>query len=66
MSDTYSEKAVERALMTKREVAFFLHVSERSIEVMVSKGRLPIIRFGPRLVRFPRAAVEKRLAELTS
>lgn len=43
-------------LVTKKEVAQFISVTTRTIEVMVRDGRIPVIRLG-RTVRFSLADV---------
>lgn len=51
---TGSEKTLDEKchrLVKKKEVAFFLSVTPRTIEHMVRDGRIPVIRIG-RTVRF--------------
>ena len=44
-------------LLDKRGVAALLSVSPRTIDSLVARGELPIVRFSKRLIRFPRAAI---------
>jgi excisionase family DNA binding protein len=46
-----------------KEAAEFLGVSEGTLRGYVCQKRIPHVRFGPRLVRFERRALEKWLAE---
>jgi excisionase family DNA binding protein len=44
--------------LTKAELATFLGVSERFIELEMARGRLTAVRFSPRLVRFRKVDVD--------
>jgi excisionase family DNA binding protein len=46
-------------LMTKREVARQLGVSERTVTRYVLRGYLPALRLSPRAIRFDASAVEE-------
>lgn len=52
-------------LVTKKELAKALKVSERHIERMVSLGQWPFYRFSPRVIRFDPEEV-KALGRLIS
>ena len=41
-----------RQFLSKKQLAAFLGVSSRTIENWLSEGRLPQLRFSPRLTRF--------------
>ena len=56
--------APELDLLTKREVAELLKVSEVTIARWLKQGRLPAYRVGPRAVRVRRADVERLMAPL--
>lgn len=49
----------EHELLTKEGVAEWLHVSTRTVESLMSDGRLPFVKLGHRTVRFRRADVQK-------
>jgi excisionase family DNA binding protein len=55
----------ESELLTKKQTAFYLQVSERTVDNLMSRRQLPFIRLGNRLIRFPKSAVKARLKELT-
>lgn len=47
----------DREFITKRDVAQLLGCSVRTVENLMAKGRLPVLRLSARLVRFPRTAI---------
>ena len=64
-SPTHGTEDRER-LLTKREVAQMLNLpSTRSIDELVRRRALPVIRFGWRTIRFSPRAVEAALEKLT-
>jgi excisionase family DNA binding protein len=50
-------------LMTPREVAERLAVTERHVQYLAYTGRLPRVRIGPKTPRFRRADVERLIAD---
>ena len=57
---------LSKRYLKKADVAELLGLCHRSIDNLVAAGKLPVCRLSRRIVLFPREAVEKRLAELTS
>jgi excisionase family DNA binding protein len=53
---------LKRRLLSKRELAAVLNVSERTIENWLSQKRIPRLRLSARLTRFNLAKVEAALA----
>lgn len=53
------------ALLTKGEVAQLLRVSTRTVENMTSRGLLPKIVLGTRLVRYPADGIRQVLEDST-
>lgn len=51
-------------LLTKEEIAGYLHLSPRTIESWVSRGRIPHIKLG-RAVRFDVKAIQEWLKTKT-
>jgi excisionase family DNA binding protein len=43
--------------LDKQGVAALLSVSKRTVDSMLARGELPVVRLSKRLVRFPRQAV---------
>ena len=52
-------------LLTKREVAELLRVSTRTVENLTSRGVLPKIILGTRLVRYPADGIQRGLDQST-
>jgi len=52
-------------LMTKREVARRLGLSEASVERVILRGELPVVKVSQRAVRIPGSAVEAFIEERT-
>jgi len=52
----------EKKLLTVADVAKRLSVSTRTIQRLVAGRRLPVIRLGPRLIRFDPARIEQWIA----
>ena len=52
-------------LLTKREVAELLRVSTRTVENLTSRGVLPKIVLGTRLVRYPADGIQRVLDQST-
>jgi excisionase family DNA binding protein len=50
----------EPALLTARELASYLNVSEKAIRKHTDAGRLPVVRFG-RCLRFPKIEIDRRI-----
>lgn len=50
-------------LMTYEDAESFLNIKRNTLYCLVSEGRIPYVRFGPRLVRFVRAELEAWVAE---
>ena len=50
------------ATLTVREAAAYLHIGKNLCWLMVWEGKLPVIRFGRRVL-IPKAALDKMLAE---
>lgn len=48
---------------TKAEVARLLRCSTRTVERRVRDGKIPVIDLGGRLPRFPKAAIDRLVAE---
>jgi len=44
-------------LLRRREVAQVLGISERTVQDMMKRGDLPVVRLANRTVRFPREAI---------
>jgi excisionase family DNA binding protein len=55
-----------QTLFTVKELAELLKVSPLSLYHWISEGRLPVIRFSKRCVRFRECDVEKLLDDLRS
>jgi excisionase family DNA binding protein len=51
-----------RPLLTVREAAERLRVSDKTVRRMITKGEIPVIRVGPRLIRIP----EEIITDMTS
>jgi excisionase family DNA binding protein len=51
--------AAPDALLTREETARLLNVGARTVDGWVRAGRLPVVRFTPRLVRFRRADLDR-------
>jgi len=54
--------AANRLLLSKRELAAVLNVSERTIENWISEKRIPQLKLSSRLTRFSLAKVQAALA----
>jgi excisionase family DNA binding protein len=52
-------------LLTKREVARRLGLSEASVERVILRGELPVVKVSQRAVRIPGSAVEAFIEERT-
>jgi excisionase family DNA binding protein len=50
-------------LLRAREVASILRVHAKTSYQLAREGRLPVVRLGPRAVRFRREDVERLVAE---
>ena len=57
--------ARSRELMTYREVADELNMPIGTVCALVKQARIPHVRLGKRIVRFPRAAIEEWLAAMS-
>ena len=57
-----TELKTER-LLTRRELAEYLSVSENSVDRYVKYDRLPFIRLGKRSIRFRRGSVDLWIEE---
>lgn len=53
--------ATERLLLTRRECAQVLGLSERTVYELTKSGALPSVRFGARGVRYPVDAVKRAI-----
>jgi excisionase family DNA binding protein len=47
-------------LLTKRDVARWLQVSERGVESLTEAGRLPAIKIGNKIMRWRRSDIEQQ------
>lgn len=56
-------KARQTFTYTKAEVARLLQCSPRTIERRVREGKIPTVDLGGRLPRFPKAAIDRLMAE---
>lgn len=56
-------RATKNDLLTVPEVAALLRISVGATYSLVTSGRIPHLRLGPRTIRFERGAVEAWLAE---
>jgi excisionase family DNA binding protein len=54
------------AYLTVADVAARFQVSNRTVERMISTGQLSAVRFGPKLLRIPPAALSERSAPLVN
>jgi excisionase family DNA binding protein len=48
-------------ILTRREAALFLRVSERHLRTLIKEGRIPEIRLGRRVRRYRKSALLKAL-----
>lgn len=48
-------------LIDKKALSRFLGISVRTLTTLMSRGRIPYIRIGPRLIRFSLAEVKEVL-----
>jgi excisionase family DNA binding protein len=53
---------IPKRLLSKRELATILSVSQRTVENWLSRKMIPCLRLSPRLTRFSLAKVEAALA----
>lgn len=58
-----AEQVATNSLLNKRELAARLGVHPRTVDNLLAKGAIPVIRLTPKLVRFNLAAVMARLQE---
>jgi len=63
LQDTTEERD---ELWQKKDVAAFLGISKRSVEVLVSERRIPFLRLGHRTLRFRKADVLRALNRFTT
>jgi excisionase family DNA binding protein len=57
-----SQGVLPKRLLSKRELANVLNISERTIENWLAQRRIPRLRFSNRLTRFSLPKVEEALA----
>ncbi len=58
-----NDKVLSLRLLTKKEVAAIVGVTERTIEIWSEKGRIPApVKVGSRLVRWPANIIEQWIA----
>jgi excisionase family DNA binding protein len=56
---------MSRDVMTAKELARYLSVSETTIYRRVENGEIPFTKIGERLLRFPKLSIDRWLAEHT-
>lgn len=62
-SGSGNTETADPQLATKREIARRYAVSTRTVDNWIASRLIPVLRFGPRLVRFPVREVDRVLSE---
>ena len=57
---------MSREVMTAKELAKYLSISESTVYKRVDAGEIPYTKIGGRLLRFPKAIIDRWLAEHTT
>ena len=61
-----AQPAATRELITSKQTADLLGISERGLRNLVTRGIIPAIKISGRLVRFRRSAIDQALDRLTT
>lgn len=62
-TDAGPPKPSEPSLASKKQLARRYSVSTRTVDNWIASRLIPVLRFGPRLVRFPVLECDRTLAE---